>query len=254
MTHELDLSGKHVFLTGGSGAIGRALAVAFASRGAKVAFTFFMGHDGRAVTEEAIAAAGGPLPLAIQCNLREKGGAEEAAAVALEAFGHIDILIHNAATGVLKPATEISAKSWTGVMEVNARALLGLVQVLTPGMPSGGRVIALSSAGADRALEFYAAIGASKAALESLVRHLATELGPRGITANVLRPGVVDTPALEHFPNRERMLEVANLRTPNGRIATPEDVANVALLLASPLAAMIQGQTITVDGGYSILA
>jgi enoyl-[acyl-carrier protein] reductase III len=254
MSSELDFSDKHVFLTGGSGAIGRALAVGFARRGARVAFTYFMGHEGCEATEAAIAASGGPPATAIQCNLREPGGAEEAAQAALDALGHVDILIHNAATGVLKPATDISAKSWSGVMEVNARALLGLVQVLTPTMPEGGRVIALSSAGADRALEYYAAIGASKAALESLIRHLAIELGPRGITANVLRPGVVDTPALDYFPNREQLLDVAQMRTPNGRIATPEDVANVALLLASPLAAMIQGQTITVDGGYSILA
>jgi len=254
MTSDLDFAGKHVFLTGGSGAIGRALAVAFASRGARVAFTYFMGHEGREATEEAIAAAGGVPPLVIQANLRDKGGAEGAAEEALAALGHIDILVHNAATGVLKPAMEISAKSWGGVMEVNARSLLGLVQVLGPTMPKGGRVIALSSAGADRALDFYAAIGASKAALESLVRHLSTELGPRGITANVLRPGVVDTPALDYFPNREQLLKVAGLRTPCGRIATPADVADVALLLCSPLAGMIQGQTITVDGGYSILA
>ena len=139
-------------------------------------------------------------------------------------------------------------------MEVNARALLGLVQALAPQMGSGGRVLALSSAGADRVLDYYGAIGASKAAMESLARHLAVELGPRGITVNVIRPGVVDTPALDYFPNRDQVLEVARMRTPNGRIAEPEDVAKTALFLASPLADMIQGQTITVDGGYSILA
>jgi len=254
MSDPLLFNEKNVLVTGGSGAIGRALALAFARKGARVAFTYFMGHEGCEETLRLLAQCDAPPAHAIQCNLRDKGAAEEAAQAALDALGHVDILIHNAATGVLKPATEISAKSWAGVMEVNARSLLGLVQTLTPTMPTGGRVLALSSAGAERALNFYGAIGASKAALESLVRHLATELGPRGITANVLRPGVVDTPALDYFPNREQMLEVAKLRTPNGRIVTPEDVAEVALLLASPLARMVQGQTITVDGGYSILA
>ena len=254
MTEELDYSGRRVLITGGSGAIGRALCVAFASRGAQVAFTYFMGHEGREATEDAVIAAGGATPIAIQCNLRDRGGAEEAAEAALGALGGVDIFIHNAATGVLKPLAELSAKSWAGVMEVNARSLLGFCQTLVDHMPKGGRVLALSSAGADRALDFYGAIGASKAALESLVRHLATELGPKGVTVNVIRPGVVDTAALDYFPNREQLLEVAELRTPNGRIVTPEDVANVALLLASPLAGMIQGRTICVDGGYSILA
>ena len=254
MQQDLDFNGKHVLVTGGSGAIGRAITLEFARRGAQVVFTYFMGHDGCNRTVQEVAALGKKPALGIQCNLRDKGGAEEAGTAALAELGHVDILIHNAATGVLKPTAEISAKSWSGVMEVNARSLLGLTQILTPTMLTGGRVIALSSAGADRALDFYGAIGASKAALESLVRHLATELGPRGITANVLRPGVVDTPALDYFPNREQMLEVATLRTPNGRIVTPSDVAHVAALLASPLAGMIQGQTITVDGGYSILA
>jgi enoyl-[acyl-carrier protein] reductase III len=254
MHSDLDFTGKHILVTGGSGAIGRALTLEFARRGGEVLFTYFMGHEGYDRTVQEAEQLGAKPVQGIQCNLRDKGGAEEAAAAALAKLGHIDILIHNAATGVLKPTAEISAKSWSGVMEVNARSLLGLSQTITPTMPPGGRVIALSSAGADRALDFYGAIGASKAALESLVRHLATELGPRGITANVLRPGVVDTPALDYFPNRQQMLEVAELRTPNRRIVRPDDVAQVAALLASPLASMIQGQTITVDGGYSILA
>ena len=139
-------------------------------------------------------------------------------------------------------------------MDVNALALLKLAQGFAPTMPSGGRFMALSSAGATHAIENYALIGASKAALESLVRHLAAELGPKGITVNALCPGVVDTPALKHFPNREQLLSVAQMRTPNGRLATPKDVADVALLLASQRASMIQGQTIVIDGGYSILA
>jgi enoyl-[acyl-carrier protein] reductase III len=102
-----------------------------------------------------------------------------------------------------------------------------------------------------RAIENYTAVGASKAALESLVRHLAVELGPRGINVNTISAGAVDTEALKKFPNREEILDTAISKTPLGRLTTPEDVADVALFLCSDLAAMIQGQTIVVDGGYS---
>ncbi len=250
----LDFTGKRVLVTGGSGDIGRALCAAFAARGARVAFTWFSNHDGCAATEAAIAEVGGPAPLAIRANLRSKGAAGEIAAEVLEAFGGLDVLFSNAASGVLRPALELTAKHWAWTMDINAKAFLELTTALAPSMPEGGRIMALSSAGATRAIENYAMVGASKAALEALVRHFAQALGPRGITVNALCPGVVDTGALQHFPNREQLLEVAAYRTPNGRIATPADVADVAVLLASPLARMIQGQTIAVDGGYSILA
>jgi enoyl-[acyl-carrier protein] reductase III len=249
----LDFTGKRLLITGGSGDIGRAIAVAFARRGARIVFTFFSSHEGSEETIAAVKAAGSDA-LAVRCNLRDKDAVQEIEGPVRAHFGEVDILVSNAATGVLRPALDLTAKHWDWTMTVNARAFLELVTTFAPDMPSGGRIMALSSAGATRAIEQYGAIGASKAALESLVRHFAMELGPRGITVNALCPGVVDTQALAHFPNREQLLNVASFRTPNGRIATPQDVANVATLLASPLAAMIQGQTVVVDGGYSILA
>lgn len=249
----MDFTGKRVLVTGGSGDIGTAMCRAFAAAGAKVAFTWFVSHAGRDRVTEAIESAGSEA-LAIRTNLREPAAAGEIAEAVEAAWGGVDIFLSNAATGVLKPAMELREKHIQAVMSVNAVAFLRLAQKLAPAMPAGGRLIALTSAGATRALDNYASIGASKAALESLVRHLAVELGPRGITVNALCPGVVDTRALTHFPNRETILEMARARTPNGRIATPADVADVALFLASPQAAMIQGQTIVVDGGYSILA
>jgi enoyl-[acyl-carrier protein] reductase III len=155
---------------------------------------------------------------------------------------------------VLKPATEITAKYFDWTLAGNARAFLGLVQRALPLMEGrGGSVVAVSSLGAVRALPHYTAVGASKAALESLVRHLALELGPRGIRLNAVSPGVVETEALKHFPNREQMLEFSRKNTPAGRLVTPEDVAGVVLWLVSERAAMVHGQTIVVDGGYSIV-
>jgi len=137
-------------------------------------------------------------------------------------------------------------------MDINARALLTLVQNGVPLMEKGARVIAVSSLGSVRAIENYTTVGASKAALESLVRHLAVELGRDGINVNTISAGAVDTDALKHFPNRDQILNAAMERTPLGRLTTPEDVADVALFLCSGLSSMIQGQIITVDGGYAI--
>ncbi|MFN3199952.1 MAG: SDR family oxidoreductase [Bradymonadia bacterium] len=257
MAHTLDFTGKRVLVTGGSGDIGRALCAAFAGQGARVGFTYFSSHEGQAATEAAIREArpeGGPEPTSWRVNLKGKGAAEELAEQVQAEFGGLDIFISNAASGVLKPATELTGKHWDWTLTINAKSFLGLTGALAPLMSEGGRIMALSSAGATRAIENYAAIGASKAALESLVRHFAMELGPKGITVNALCPGVVDTQALDHFPNRDQLLNIAGIRTPNGRIATPTDVAEVALLVASPLAGMIQGQTINIDGGYGILA
>lgn len=252
--NELDFSGKRLLVTGGSGDIGRALCAAFAARGARVAFTYFSNHEGMEQTCAAIAERSPHAPVPIRCNLRDKGAPDEIAQAALEAMGAVDIFISNAASGVLRPAMELTDKHWDWTVNVNARSFLALTQRLVPSMEAGGRVMALTSMGSVRAIENYAAVGASKAALEAVVRHLAMELGPRGITVNALSPGVVDTGALQHFPNREQLLQIAAMRTPNQRIATPEDVAQVAVLLASPLASMIQGQTLVVDGGYAILA
>ena len=96
-------------------------------------------------------------------------------------------------------------------------------------------------------------MGASKAALESMVRHLALELAPRGIRVNAVSAGTVDTDALTHFPNRDEILDAARNRTPAGRLLDPQDVANVVVFLCTEYASMIHGQTLVVDGGYSIL-
>jgi enoyl-[acyl-carrier protein] reductase III len=121
-------------------------------------------------------------------------------------------------------------------------------------MPEGSSIVALSSLGAQRVLENYVLVGASKAALESIVRHLAVELAPRGIRVNTVSAGVVETDALDAFPNREQMLSWSKARTPAGRLVEPGDVAGAVCFLCSPEAEMIRGQTLIVDGGFSLLA
>ena len=180
--------------------------------------------------------------------------ASERVAGELASHGPFDVLVHSAATGVIRPALETEDRHWDWTHAANARALLGLARAIAPTMPEGGSIVALSSLGSTRVLENYVLVGTSKAALESLVRYLAVELAPRGIRANAVSGGVVETGALEHFPNRDEMIGWGKERTPAGRLVVPEDIAGAVSFLCSPDAAMIRGQTIVVDGGFSLPA
>lgn len=246
-----DLHGKAALITGGSRGIGRAIAIRLAASGADVAVNYVR-HRRDAEETAAQVAKLGRRCLLVKANVANGDDVREMFLAISGELGRLDILVSNAASGVLKPALELTERHWNWAMDINARALLTLVQQGLPLMVRGSRVMAVSSLGSVRAIENYTTVGASKAALESLVRHLAVELGPRGINVNTISAGAVDTDALKHFPNREEILRLATERTPLGRLTMPEDVADVALFLCSGLAGMIQGQVITVDGGYAI--
>lgn len=246
-----DLQGKVALITGGSRGIGRAIAIRLAESGADVVVNYVRHRKDAAETSDEVEKLGRRC-LLVKANVANSDDVREMFAVISEDFGHLDILVSNAASGVLKPVLELTERHWNWAMDINARALLTLVQQGLPLMCRGSRVMAVSSLGSVRAIENYTTVGASKAALESLVRHLAVELGPRGINVNTISAGAVDTDALKHFPNRDEILKAATERTPLGRLTTPQDVADIALFLCSHLAGMIQGQVITVDGGYAI--
>jgi enoyl-[acyl-carrier protein] reductase III len=249
----IDLSGRRALVTGGSRGIGRAIAVRLARSGADVAINYLRNKKPAEETAAAVRAAG-RRALLVKANVADPDVHDEMFRSIREEFGGLDILVSNAASGVIKPAMELTLKHWHWTVNINAAALLPLAQRAVALMgEAGGHVIAVSSLGAVRAIPQYAAVGASKAALESLVRHLAVELAPRGIRVNAVSAGVVDTDALKHFPNREEILAESARRTPAGRLVEPDDVADAVLWLASPLADMVVGQTIVVDGGYSVL-
>jgi enoyl-[acyl-carrier protein] reductase III len=245
------LAGKTALVTGGSRGIGRAIALKLAAAGCDVAMIYHNSHAEAEAVSESIRGMGRKAQ-AIQADVGDPSSLAEAAAAFRAEFERVDFVVSNAAIGVLRPALELTLKHWRRCLETNALAFNTLAQQFTPIMPKGGRMIALSSMGALRAIPHYAFIGASKAALESLARSLAQELGPRGIAVNVVNAGVVDTDALKHFPNREELLAESGRRTPLGQGLTPADVANAVYLLCLPEAAMITGHTLVVDGGYCI--
>ena len=249
----VDLKGKRALVTGGTRGIGRAIAERLAQSGADVAINYLRNKKPAEEAAAAVRRYGGKV-LLVKGNVADADALEAMFGAIQTEFGGLDVLVSNAASGVIKPALELTPKHWHWTMDINAAALLPLVQHATRLMgKAGGHVVAVSSLGAVRAIPNYAAIGASKAALESLVRHLAVELAPRGIHVNAVSAGVVDTDALQHFPNRDLMLSEGARRTPAGRLVEPRDVADTVLFLVSPLSAMVVGQTLVVDGGYSIV-
>jgi enoyl-[acyl-carrier protein] reductase III len=245
----MSVEGGAVLVTGGSRGIGKAIAVRFAELGAsRVAIGFLRNDKAAEETAEELRAIGAEVVL-VRGNIAGERVMEE-----IEALGPLDAIVHNAATGVIRPALEVEDKHWDWTLGANARALLSVARSAAPSMKPGSSIVAISSLGSTRVLENYVLVGTSKAALEALVRYLAVELAPRGIRVNAVSAGVVDTEALDHFPNKEEMLRAARERTPAGRMVEASDVADAVAFLCSPQAEMIRGQTVIVDGGFSLPA
>jgi enoyl-[acyl-carrier protein] reductase III len=242
------VSAGAVLVTGGSRGIGREIARRFAEQGAKRIAIGYLRND-RAAEE----AAGelrdlGAEPVLVRGNVSSGRVAAQVAEL-----GPLDALVHSAATGVIRPALETSDRHFDWTISANARAFLSLARTAAPQMRPGSSIVGVSSLGSTRVLENYVLVGTSKAALEALVRYLAVELAPRGIRVNAVSGGVVDTEALDHFPNGEQMLARSRERTPAGRLVEPKDIADAVAFLCSPQAEMIRGQTLVVDGGFSLV-
>ncbi|HUK97712.1 MAG TPA: SDR family oxidoreductase [Gaiellaceae bacterium] len=237
-----------VLVTGGSRGIGRAIALRFARDGARRVAIGYLRNDRVAEETAAEIEAAGAEAVLVRGNVTSQRVLDQVAGL-----GPLDALIHNAATGVIRPALETADKHWDWTLNANARALLQLTRAAAPNLGEGSSIVAISSLGAQRVLENYVLVGTSKAALEALVRYLAVELAPRGIRVNAVSGGVVDTAALDHFPNRERML-AGGASNPVGRLVEPDDIAGAVAFLCSSDADMIRGQTLIVDGGFSLLA
>ncbi len=244
--------GKKALVTGGSRGIGRAISLGLASVGADVAINYLKDEQAAGETISEIEALGRNA-IAIQADISDPKGVKELFRRVKEDLGGLDLFISNAVSGVVGPAERIGKFGWDRAMNTNARAfMLGVQQAVKLFGDRGGRIVAVSSIGSFTCLPGYTAVGASKAALEALVRYFAKELAPKKINVNAVSGGPVETSALDYFPDKEELLKEWTARTPTGRIAKPEELAAVALFLLSDEAAWIQGQTVVVDGGLTL--
>jgi enoyl-[acyl-carrier protein] reductase III len=248
---------KVALVTGSGRGIGRAIALYFAERGADIVVNFFRNREPAEKTAEEIRELGREA-LIVKANVGEIDDLNNLFDEIEKTFQGLDIFISNAASGYNRPAMEQKPKGWDWTMNINARSLLFAAQRAAPMMEKrgGGYIVSLSSPGATRVLKDYVVVGASKAAIEAITRYLAIEFAEKNIVVNAIAPGIVDTEALRHFAKvqEEGFWEQIAANNPLGRLVTPEDVANVVGFLCTPAAAMIRGQTITVDGGYTLIA
>ncbi|MFD4026204.1 SDR family NAD(P)-dependent oxidoreductase [Streptomyces sp. NPDC058576] len=242
------LAPRAALVTGGSRGIGAATALRLAQEGADVAVTY--------VADEAAARAVvakiegfGRRGLALRCDAADAGAAAEAVHRAADALGRLDILVNNAGIGVLGPITALTGEEVDRTLAVNVRAVFLACRAAAERLADGGRIVSVGTA-----LSRYAGgpggtlYALSKSALAGLTKPLARELGPRGITVNLIQPGPVDTdlnPADGPFAEGQRSA------TALGRFGTTEEVASLVAYLASAEAGFITGTEVVVDGGHA---
>ena len=171
-------------------------------------------------------------------------------------FGYLDALVNNSASGVNRPLGELTPHHWDWTLNVNARGAWLCARAALPLMQArgGGAIVNISSLGGSRVMRDYFLVGVSKAALEAVTRYLAVEFAAHGVRVNAVSGGLVETEALKSFPWGQSVIDETVRRTPAGRMVEPEDLARVVAFLCTPAAAMIRGQTIVVDGGFSLVA
>ena len=247
----MPLKGKVTLVTGSGRGIGRAIALKLASQGSDIIVNFFRRREAAEKTAKDIEALG-VKALVIRANVGDPAKLDEMFDTIATKFGHLDILINNAASGVGRSVLDVDIKAWDWTMNINARAFLLCAQRAAKLMEGrSGKMVSITSLGSSFVLPTYAVVGISKAALEALTRYLAIELAPKGICVNAVAASAVETEALK-FYIREGLMKDIRQATPAGRMVIPEDVANVVAFLCSEEAFMIRGQTIIVDGGTSV--
>jgi 3-oxoacyl-[acyl-carrier protein] reductase len=242
------LKDKHALVTGGSRGIGAAIVKRLASEGADVAFTYASSPDHANAVAQA-AQALGVQALAIRADSADASAVVSAVEETVARLGGIDILVNNAGALVISPIEDIKLADFDRTFAVNVRAVFVATQAAAKHMTAGGRVINIGSVNADRMPFAGGSVYAmSKAALVGLVKGLARDLGPRGVTVNNIQPGPIDTdmnPA--HGDFAKLMLSLMALP----RYGTADEIAALVAYLAGPEAAYITGASLTIDGGFS---
>lgn len=235
-----------VIVTGSARGIGRAIAIQLARPGGRVVVNYLQNEAAAQETARAVAERGA-TPILVQGNVRSEGDLERLAG----SLDRVDVLVHNAAIGALKPYDKLRVSHWDLTLESSLRPMWLLTRMVP--VVDGGNVVGISSLGSRSYIPGYAAMGAAKAGLEALTRQLAVELSPRRIRVNTICGGLIETDALDYFPEGAKMREAALQLTPLGRIGNPEDIALAVEMMVGPQARWITGQILVVDGGLSVL-
>lgn len=239
----------NIVITGASRGIGAAIARRFAAPGNRILVNYMQSAEAAAAVAADCTAAGAEA-LTVAGDVRNEADLKRIAAVFGPAEGGVDVLVHNAAIGALKPYASIRTGQWDLTLESSLRPFWLLTRLCT--LNDGANVIGLSSMGSRQYVPGYAAMGAAKAGVEALTRQLAVELAPR-VRVNTVCGGLVRTDALRYLDAEGQMLAFAEEHTPLGGIASPDDIAAVVHLLCDARARWITGQVVVADGGLSLL-
>ena len=242
---------QQVLVVGGTRGIGRAISQRFASEGARVLASYVRNEQAARDLDEEAVTQGWALQT-VRGDASSDVGRQRIESAVDQFIPGPTTFVYAAATGVHRPAQELTGRHFDFTFGLNVRAFLLLVQSLARRM-SAGSIIALSSEGAVHAIPHYSLVGSSKAALESLCRHLAVELAPSGIRVNVLSPGLVRTEAWDALPGADERIASATAGSPRGCLTSPEEVAAAAQFLASGASSGVTGHTLVVDGGGRIV-
>jgi 3-oxoacyl-[acyl-carrier protein] reductase len=248
-----------VVITGGAQGIGFGIAGCFAGRGTRVVIADAKAEAAVEAAEK-LKDAGAPDALGVGCDITRREDVEAMAFQVLEAFGRVDVLVNNAGISPFVHIMEMAPATFDKVVNVNLTGAFHCTQVLARHMiervatgDGSGRIIFISSLAPHFSQPTQAEYSASKAGVEGLMRGFATALGPHGITANAIAPGMILTPMTQHYWTQPEPAEQIKKLVPLGRIGAPADIGNACLLLASPEAAYINGVVLPVDGGFSVL-
>lgn len=242
----IDLNGKRALVTGGSRGIGAAIALALAENGADVVFTYQRSAEKAATVAKSIEDTG-RRAVAIQADSADPEAITRAASDAITALGGLDILVNSAAIGHSGMIVDLDVADYQTLMDVNVRAPVLFAKAVIPHLSAGGRIISIGSGLGERVpFPGVTAYAMSKAALTSFTRGLSRELGPNGITVNLVQPGSVDT---EANPADGAAADFQRSLTSLGRFGAPREIANIVVFLASPAASLITGAILTADAG-----
>jgi len=247
-----DLTGKVALVTGASKGLGSAIAVGLAKAGARLALCA-RSREGLAETRAAVEAAGGEARI-FEMDVLSRASVRDAVSAAVASYGRIDILVNNAGVNVRKPTLELAEEEWDRVVDTNLKGYFLVAQAVGAHMVErrSGKVINVSSIFGAVGMNNQLAYAASKGGVGQLTKVMAIEWAPHGVTVNAVGPTYFETPLVAALRNDPERFQFINERTPMGRWGQPEELVGTIVYLAAPASDFVTGQTVYVDGGWTI--